>query len=91
MEEEITVMGEKGQVVIPKEVRDRLKLQPKTKFLVLGYNDTVILKKLELPDLRKEWEEIFKIMDKKKLGLTEEDVKKEIETYRREKRTRKDL
>lgn len=40
----------------------------KTKFLVYGIGDTVIMKKLELPDLKKEWENNFKLMDKKRAG-----------------------
>jgi len=45
------------------------------------------MKKLYLPDLRKEWERIKQIIEERnrKYGaLTEEDVKKEVEAYRRE-------
>ena len=35
MEQEVTVVGERGQVVIPKEVRMKLGLKPKTKLLVV--------------------------------------------------------
>jgi len=41
------------------------------------------MKKLELPDLKKEWEEIFKQMDKKELKLSDGEVQKEIEETRK--------
>ncbi|MFQ6056071.1 MAG: AbrB/MazE/SpoVT family DNA-binding domain-containing protein [Methanosarcinales archaeon] len=88
-EPDITIMGEKCQVVIPKEVRKRLSLKPKTRFMVFGHNDTVILKKLVLPDLRKEWERLFKAIDRKGLKITEKEIQKEIETYRKEKYKKK--
>ena len=64
-EPEVTTMSEKGQVVIPQSIRKELGIKPKTKFLVYGRGDMVIMKKLELPDLKKEWDAIFKSMDKK--------------------------
>ncbi|MBS7633701.1 AbrB/MazE/SpoVT family DNA-binding domain-containing protein [Candidatus Bathyarchaeota archaeon] len=76
-------MSEKGQVVIPQSIRKELGIKPKTKFLVYGRGDTVIMKKLELPDLNKEWEEIFKLMDKKELKLSDDEVQKEIEETRK--------
>lgn len=88
MKEEITVMSEKGQVVIPKAVREQLHLKPKSKFLVMGYEDTIMLKKLRIPDLKSEWEGIKKIIAErnKKYGkLSEKDIQKEIEAYRKEK------
>jgi hypothetical protein len=36
------------------------------------------MKKLELPDMKKEWNEIFKAMDKKNLKLSESEIQKEI-------------
>ncbi|MEM2098470.1 MAG: AbrB/MazE/SpoVT family DNA-binding domain-containing protein [Candidatus Bathyarchaeia archaeon] len=82
-EPEVTTMSEKGQVVIPQSIRKELGIKPKTKFLVYGRGDTVIMKKLELPDLKKEWEEIFKQMDKKELKLSDAEVRKEIEETRK--------
>ncbi len=88
MEEEleVTTMSEKGQVVIPQSIRKELGIKPKTKFLVYGRGDTVIMKKLELPDLKKEWEDIFKMMDKKELKLSDKEIQKEIAETRKSKR-----
>ncbi|GBC75002.1 hypothetical protein HRbin06_00311 [archaeon HR06] len=88
VEPEITTVSKKGQVVIPKSLREKLGLKAKTKLLVYGEGDTIIMKKLYLPDLKEEWERIKQIIEERnrKYGpLTEEDVKKEIEAYRKEK------
>jgi AbrB family looped-hinge helix DNA binding protein len=85
-EPEVTTISEKGQVVIPKSIRKELGIKPKTKFLVYGRGDTVIMKKLELPDLKKEWEGIFKLMDKKELKISQKEVQQEIADARKENR-----
>ncbi len=82
-EPEVTTISEKGQVVIPQSIRKELGIKPKNKFLVYGRGDTIILKKLELPDLKKEWDDIFKMMDKKDLKITEEEILKEIAAVRK--------
>ena len=82
-EPQVTTISEKGQVVIPQSIRKELKIKPKTKFLVFGKGDTVIMKKLELPDMKKEWNEIFKVMDKKNLKISEEEIQKEIAEARK--------
>jgi len=90
-EPEITTISAKGQVVIPQALRKKLKLKPKTKLLVYGEEDTIIMKKLYLPDLKEEWEKIKRIIEErnKKYGsLTEEDIKREVEAYRRERHKR---
>jgi AbrB family looped-hinge helix DNA binding protein len=76
-EPQVTTISEKGQVVIPQSIRKELGIKPKTKFLVFGKGDTVIMKKLELPDMKKEWNEIFKVMDKKNLKISKEEIQKE--------------
>ena len=81
---EVTTMSEKGQVVIPQSIRKELGIKPKTKFLVYGRGDTVIMKKLELPDLKKEWEDMFKAMDKKELKISDKEIEKEIAEARKE-------
>lgn len=85
-EPEVTTMSEKGQVVIPQSIRKELGIKPKTKFLVYGRGDIVIMKKLELPDLKKEWEDIFKLMDKKELKISDKEIHKEIAEARKANR-----
>ena len=85
-EPEVTTVSEKGQVVIPQSLRKELGIRPKTKFLVYGRGDTVIMKKLELPDMRQEWDEIFRTMDAKKLKTSAKEVLDEIAAVRKEKR-----
>jgi len=79
-------MSEKGQVVIPQSIRKELGIKPKTKFLVYGRGDTVIMKKLELNDLKKEWEDIFKLMDKKEMETSDKEIQKEIAEARKANR-----
>jgi AbrB family looped-hinge helix DNA binding protein len=82
---EITTISEKGQVVIPQSIRKELGIKPKNKFLVYGRGDTIIMKKLDLPSLKKEWEDIFKMMDKKALKISDEEIQKEIAATRKVK------
>ena len=48
-----TQMSSKGQIVIPESIRSRLNLIPGTQFIVLGEGDTVILKSIQAPDMKK--------------------------------------
>ncbi|HVB95607.1 MAG TPA: AbrB/MazE/SpoVT family DNA-binding domain-containing protein [Nitrososphaerales archaeon] len=88
-EPEVTTISAKGQVVIPQSLRKALRIKPRTKFLVFGRGDTVIMKRLELPDVKKEWEEIFKMMEEKGLKLSEKEVQDEIAAVRSERRQAK--
>ena len=40
-------MTERGQVVIPKEVRERLKLTQGSRFIVLATDDSIVFQKIE--------------------------------------------
>jgi hypothetical protein len=40
---------------------------------------------LELPSLKKEWGDIFKLMDKKALKISEEEIQEEITAARKAK------
>lgn len=44
---DMTKVSDKGQVVIPKEVRDRLKFTEGSKLLVIATEDAVILQRIE--------------------------------------------
>lgn len=86
---DITVVSEKGQVVIPQTIRKKLGIGPKTKLLIYGYQDAVIMKKLEVPNVTKELKALYKRIDKKiaKYGrLTNEEINEVIQDYRTKKR-----
>ena len=84
-EMDIAIVSDKGQIVIPAAIRNRFGLKPRSKLLVYGFDDTIVLKKLALPDPKEEMEKLWKKIDKKieKYGeLTEEDIQKEIQKVR---------
>jgi len=85
MEQEITVIGERGQVVIPKEIRMKLGLKPQTRLLVSRRDGLVVMKKIDLEEERRELEAIFRRIDKRieKYGeMTEEGIDRIIHEYR---------
>jgi len=80
-------MSEKGQIVIPKDMRERLKLGPKTKLLIYSHGDTLILRKLVVPDIESEMKALWREIDQKigrKRRLTQKEIDEEIHAYRRE-------
>jgi AbrB family looped-hinge helix DNA binding protein len=84
-EMDITIVSDKGQIVIPAAIRNRFGLKPRSKLLVYGFEDTIVLKKLALPDPKEEMEKLWKKIDKRiaKYGeLTEEDIQNEIQKVR---------
>jgi AbrB family looped-hinge helix DNA binding protein len=86
---ELTILSEKGQVVIPAKIRSRMGLKPKTKFLVYEYEDSVILKKFVEPDLSKETEAMYKRVDERiaKYGeLSNDEINEVIHEHRAKKR-----
>lgn len=46
-----TKMSSKGQVVIPEEIRKRLRLKAGSRFVVVGEKDTVIFKSITPPSM----------------------------------------
>ena len=84
-EPEITTMSEKGQVVIPQELRKHLGIKPKTRFVVFAVDNNIVMRKLDMPDIKKEWNSIFQSMKKKGLKLEENDIATEIKAYKKSK------
>ena len=85
---DITVVSGKGQVVIPQSIRKRLGIGPKTKLLVYGYQDSVIMKKLEIPDVAEELEKVYRKVEARiKYGEpSDEEIGEIIQEHRRKKR-----
>jgi len=89
-EADLTVVSGKGQVVIPHAIRKKLGIGPKTKLLVYGYQDAVVMKKLEVPDVLKDLERIYRRVDEraKKLGtLSDDEIESIVQESRKKRRT----
>ena len=74
-----TKLSSKGQVVIPEEIREQLKLKEGDQFVVIGQGDAVILKAITPPSME-DFKELLKEArnSAKKAGLSEADLKSAI-------------
>lgn len=85
---EITKISTKGQVVIPSDIRKELGLDIGSSVLVTKMQNFVLLKKIEIPDMMNEFENLTKWGSKhaKKMGIkSEEDVVRMIHEARKVK------
>lgn len=85
---DVTVVSVKGQVVIPHAIRQKLGIGPRTRLLVYGHNDAVIMKKIDIPDVVKDLERLYARIDKKvaKYGpLSDADIDNIISEARRKR------
>lgn len=71
----LTKLSSKGQVVIPKNIREKMKLRDGTPFVIVLNEDTICLKKIDMPNER-EWERATKPFREaaKKSGFNQEDL-----------------
>ena len=74
---EVTKMTTKGQIVIPAEIREELGLKEGNQLVVTRLGELVLMRKLAIPDLKKELDDLTKwgIKIARKKGIrTEADV-----------------
>jgi AbrB family looped-hinge helix DNA binding protein len=67
--EDVTKVSSKGQVVIPKEIRERLGILPREKIIVMTRGEEIILKKARRPGLEELSEKIASVAEKKKVNV----------------------
>ncbi len=81
---DIITMSSKGQIVIPKNIRDQLGIDTGANFVIFGEEDTVVLKKIKVPTAKEAFEKLHKLGIKfaKEKGLKEEEVMKKIHAGR---------
>ncbi|MBR0080296.1 MAG: AbrB/MazE/SpoVT family DNA-binding domain-containing protein [Synergistaceae bacterium] len=80
----VTTVSSKGQVVIPKTIREQLNLESGRPLVVFSDGSNILLKPIPRPDIS----EFRALMDAtaawaKEVGLTEEDITDAIKTVRR--------
>ena len=91
-EPEVAIVGTKGQIVIPRQMRAELKIIPKTKLAVYRSGDKLVLTKLEIPSVGEELKALFREIDRHYKGKrrpTEKEILEDIQAYRKERRSAK--
>ena len=77
---ETAKMSTRGQVIIPKDIRDYIKAEENTIFTVVSLNkDTILMKKM---DKKKLLTEFRNIRDSIKEKLSTEEINNEIRAHR---------
>ena len=87
---DITAVSSKGQVVLPKAIRDKLNIVPGIKLMVFSDGNSILLKPIPEPDIS----EFRELMDAASswasdVGMTEEDITSAIQSVRSRRRSSK--
>jgi len=79
----ITKISSKGQIVIPRDIREKLKVKEGNLFVITDKGNSIFLEKIELPKI-KTWKEATKPFREaaKKSRFTEEDLGRLIKETR---------
>lgn len=84
MAEEIVKMSPKGQLVVPKEIRDQAGFEPSDRFIAVPVEDGVIFKKIDI-DVESEYEQLSQqVRDRfQRTGVKEGEVEDAVEWARK--------
>lgn len=80
---DITAVSSKGQVVLPKAIREKLQIVPGVKLMVFSDGNSILLKPIPEPDIS-EFRDLMDAASKwaNDVGMTEEDIDSAIKTVR---------
>ena len=84
---EVVNLSSKGQLVIPKNMREEMGLNQKDKFVLVNDKDTIIMKKLQEEEVKSRMKYLIREFTREfqKAGITKEDLDKEIKATRKAK------
>ena len=84
---DVTAVSSKGQVVLPKAIRDMLRIEPGVKLMVFSDGSNILLKPIPAPDIP-EFEDLMNASAAwaSDVGMTEDDITSAIQTVRTRKR-----
>jgi AbrB family looped-hinge helix DNA binding protein len=82
---ELTRLSERGQIVIPTEIRRNMHLKEGERFIVMGLEDTIVLRKLELSKERLRLKDLIQKSRKRasKIGFSEREIERLIAKTRK--------
>lgn len=81
---DVITLSSKGQLVVPKDIREEMKLEKEDKFVVVHDRNNILLKRIGREEAKKA---MLKLLDKfseefKKHKITKKDVEEEIRKVR---------
>ena len=84
---DITALSSKGQVVLPKAIRESMGIDTGAKLMVISDGNSIVLKPVVMPDI----DECRKMMDSankwaKEVGMTEGDISDAIKEVRKRRK-----
>jgi len=84
---DITALSSRGQVVLPKAIRDKLSLTPGSRLMVFSDGDNILLKPIKQQDIS-EFSSLVEETRKwaKDVGMTEEDIDEAVKSVRKTRR-----
>lgn len=81
---EVTSLSTRGQIVIPNDIRENMKLTPGTKMIIIQEGDNILLKPIKAPDMS-QFESLIELGDRarEELNMQESDITEAIKTIRK--------
>ncbi len=85
MEIDLVKMSPKGQLVVSQNIRKKEGFNPGDRFVPFAVNGGVLFKKIEIPNVKAEFQKLSKEIEKKfkKQKVTSEDINKAVKWSRR--------
>jgi AbrB family looped-hinge helix DNA binding protein len=82
---DVVTMSSKGQIVIPRSIREELSLGKSDKFMIVADRDDILLKRIKQSDVKKQ---LIRLADKysaefRRAGITRQDLEREIADARK--------
>mgnify|MGYP001577278172 CR=1 FL=1 len=83
--EELVKMSPKGQLVVPKDIRDKEKFKPSDRFIAVGVKNGILFKKINMPKVKIEFEALSKEISKqfKRDNIKKSDVDEAVKWIRK--------
>ena len=87
MDEELVKMSEKGQLVVPRRIREKEGFKSSDRFVAIDVKDGVLFKKVDIPEVKIEFEALSRDIQShfKKHKIKQEDVAEAVKWARKQK------
>ena len=87
-QEELVKMSDKGQLVVPRRIREREGFTSSDRFVAIEVKDGVLFKKVEMPKVKIEFESLSRDIQShlKRREVKQEDVAEAVKWARKDRR-----